>query len=672
MYFLAPVFSRKIEARPVNRHSSADLACMTHLSKQIVNLYVADSKTTNDFETLSELFLKSVERHPKPNTFLYKCGGRYQGLSSQEVLEQVAALGSALARRSIDPGDRVALLAENRVEWALTDYAVLGIGGVLVPIYPTLLEPDLEFILRDSGSKGIVVSTDSQLRKILNIRSQLPELRFVFAMDRQAADPGCGTRSAQRAAGEAAEWWQKVVSDEGERSPQYVEAFRAKALAVKPQQTASILYTSGTTGALKGVVLTHANIASNVKACVPLYPLSPGDVGMSILPLCHIFERMFDYVYFWNGATIAYPENMDALPQNLLEVRPMGMAVVPRILEKVFEKVMETSRRASRSKRRLFEWALEVGLQYFRHTREHRTPPLGLRLQHAITDTLVGRKIRAALGGRVRVMFCGSAPLSQKLAEFYFAVGLPVYEGYGLTETSPVISTNHPASFKLGTVGRPIAGVEVKLLDELVTDEEGGVGREILVRGPNVTPGYYHLEKENEDAFKGGWFHTGDLGSIDAEGFLSITGRKKYLFKTSGGKYVSPEKLENLFQGHPYVSQVVVIGNRRRFVSALLVPNFRRLEAYAASQGIAFRDRQELADNPQIHAFLQREVDQLVHWLPPHERIRQIAILPQEFTMDAGEVSATHKIKRPVVEDHYRDLIEEVYRRQPDKLEVRA
>jgi len=625
---------------------------------------VPDAKTTNDLKTLSELFLKSLERHPKPNTFLFKSGGRYQGLSSQEVLRHVAMLGSAFARRGIEPGDRLALLAENRVEWALTDYAVLGIGGVLVPIYPTLLEPDLEYILRDSGCKGIVVSTEVQLRKILNIRSLLPDLRFVITMDRQTADPNAG--SALRVAGEAVGWWQEMVRQEGEQSPECVEAFRAKALAVKPQQTASILYTSGTTGALKGVVLTHANIVSNIKACAPLYPFSRGDVGMSILPLCHIFERMFDYVYFWNGATIAYPENMNALPRNLVEVRPMGMAVVPRILEKVFDKVMEASRQASRSKRRLFEWALDVGLRFFRHTLEHTTPPPALRLQHAITDVLVGRKIRAGLGGRVQVMICGSAPLSQKLAEFYFAFGLPVYEGYGLTETSPVVSTNHPESFKLGTVGRPVAGVEVALAEE-VTVEEDGVGREILVRGANVTPGYYHLEQENEQAFKEGWFHTGDLGSIDAEGFLSITGRKKHLFKTSGGKYVSPEKLENLFQGHPYVSQVVVIGNRRRFASALLVPNFGRLAAYAASQGIVFRNREELTANPRIHAFLQREVDQLVHWLPPHERIRQIGILPHEFTMEAGEVSATLKIKRRVVEEHYRDLIEEIYRRQPEK-----
>ncbi len=631
---------------------------------------MSDSNTTNGFETLSEMFLKALERHPKSNTFLFKSGGRYHGLSSPEVLRQVAGLGSALAGRGIGPGDRVALLSENRVEWAVTDYAVLGIGGVLVPIYPTLLEPDLEFILRDSGCKGVVVSSDSQLRKILNIRSLLPELRFVFVMDEQAPDPKAG--SALQVAGEAVERWHEVVEAERERSPQCVEAFRPKVLTVKPKDTATLLYTSGTTGDLKGVVLTHANIVSNVKACVPLYPLPLNDVAMSALPLCHIFERMFDYVCFWRGATIAYPESIDALPRNLREVRPMGMAVVPRVLEKVFDRVMENVREASRPKRRLFEWALEVGRRHFQYKLEHKSPPLGLRIQHAVTDGLVGRKIRAALGGRMQVMFSGAAPLSRELAEFYFAIGLPVYEGYGLTETSPVVSTNHPAAFKLGTVGRPIAGVEVRLGEGLITDEEGGVGREILVRGPNVTPGYYHLEKENQEAFRDGWFHTGDLGSIDSDGFLSITGRKKHLFKTSGGKYVSPEKLENLFQGHPYISQVVVIGNNRHFVSALLVPNFSRLEAWAASQGVGVADRGELVANAQVHAFLQREVDQLTQWLPRHERIHQIGILPREFTMEAGEVSATHKIKRRVVEEHCRDLIEEIYRRQPEKLEVRT
>jgi long-chain acyl-CoA synthetase len=620
----------------------------------------SDSNTIKDFETLSELVLKALERYPKPNMFLFRSAGKYQALSSGEALRQAAALGLALMRRGIEPGDRFAVLAENRVEWALTDYAVLGIGGVLVPIYPTLLEPDLEFILRDSGCKGMVVSTEAQARKILNIRSLLPELGFILAIDRPPSEMGV-------------EWWHEAVKDESRRCSQCEEAFRAKALAVKAQDMATILYTSGTTGDLKGVVLTHSNIVSNVKACIPVclsMPLAAGDVGMSVLPLCHIFERMFDYTYLACGVTIAYPESIDALPRNVLEVRPMGMAVVPRILEKVYAKVMETARQARRARRRLFEWGLDVGRRRSQFMHQRRTPPLGLRIQYAVSDALVGRKVRAALGGRMRVLISGSAPLSPKLAEFFFSVGLPVYEGYGLTETSPVIAVNFPEAFKLGTVGRPIAGVEVRLGDELVTDEEGGVGREILVRGPNVTPGYYHLEKENQDAFRDGWFCTGDLGIMDEDGFLSITGRKKHLLKTSVGKFVSPEKLENLFQGHPYVAQVVVVGNNRRFVSALLVPNFARLGAYSTSHSIAFRDREELVANPQIQAFLQQEVDEVLHRLPPHERIRQIAIVPREFTMEEGEVSASYKLKRRVILEHFQDLIEEVYQRQTEKIEV--
>ena len=277
---------------------------------------------------------------------------------------------------------------------------------------------------------------------------------------------------------------------------------------------------------------------------------------------------------------------------------------------------------------------------------------------------MVARKIRQRMGGRLQVMFSGSAPLSLRLAEFYFSIGLPVYEGYGLTETSPVVSANYPGAVKLGTVGRPIAGVEVKLGEERYLNEEGfDCGREILVRGPNVTPGYYHLDEVNREAFRDGWFCTGDLGSIDEDGFLSITGRKKHLFKTSGGKYVAPEKLENLFQGHPYVSQLLVLGDNRKFISALVVPNFARLEAYAASQEIPFEDHEVLVGDPRIRSFLQGQFDVLCQSLPPHERIRQIGILPRELTMADGEISATLKIKRRVVETHFRDLIEEVYRR---------
>jgi len=371
---------------------------------------------------------------------------------------------------------------------------------------------------------------------------------------------------------------------------------------------------------------------------------------------------MLDYHYFWQGVAIAYVESFETLPQNLREVRPTVMAVVPRVLEKIHERVMERVRQAGPHARKLFYWAINVGQEYFPYRLENRNPPPSLRLRHAVADSLVFSKIRAQLGGRLAVLISGAAPLSPELARFFFAVGLPVYEGYGLTETSPVISVNYPGSVKLGTVGRVIGGVEVKLGEE-IEDQQGGMGREILVRGPNVTPGYYQLEEQNRHAFVDGWFRTGDLGKLDSEGFLTITGRKKNLFKTSGGKYVSPEKLENLFQGHPYISQIVVLGDGRRFVGALIVPNLERLEIWARTGGVELKDREQWVADADVNAFIREQIDEACRLLPPYEKIRQFVLLPKEFTIASGELSATQKIKRRVVEERYRDQIEEMFLR---------
>jgi long-chain acyl-CoA synthetase len=602
------------------------------------------------FRTLNELFLGAVERHAKPDVFLFKTGERYQALSSREALEKAASLAAALSRRGIERGGRVALIAENRLEWALTDYAVLGLGASTVPIYPTLLEPDIEFILLDSGAKGVVVSTAEQLHKILAVRSRLPELEFILTMD-------CVSNPS-----EGVEWWQKAIESGAKAEADPIEFFRSRALKARPEDIASILYTSGTTGQPKGVILTHANFASNVHSTQQLFPLGRGDVGMSFLPLSHVFERTLDYQYLWLGVTIAYAESIEAMPQNILETRPTVMGVVPRVLEKIHGKVMEAVHQAPSSKQKLFQWAVRVGREYLPFTLERRPAPFGLWLKHLAADALVFSKVRARLGGRVTTLISGAAPLARELAEFFFAAGLPVYEGYGLTETSPVVSVNCPGNVKIGTVGRVVPDVEVKMGEEASADGKAE-GREILVRGPNVTPGYFHPDAEFARAFEDGWFHTGDLGALDSDGYLTISGRKKNLFKTSGGKFVSPEKLENLFQGHPYVSQVLVIGDGRHFVSALLVPSFTRLEAYAREKGIAFRTREELVRRPEIAAFMQNQVDELCRWLPRHEKIKQIALLPREFSILHGELSPTHKVKRAVVEHRYRDAIEEIYRR---------
>ncbi len=605
--------------------------------------------TASDFSTLNELFIKAIEEKDRPDCFLYKSEGRYQSISSREALRKAAALASALERLGARPGERIALLSENRPEWALTDYAILGMRAITVPLFPTLLEPDLEYILRDSESKGIVVATDIQLRKVLNIWSKLPALKFVLAM-------GCST-----VAGTKADCWEGTVESEmGWAGPMLIDAFKAKALDAKPDDTATIIYTSGTMGQPQGVVLTHANIVSNVQSTAEVFPLGPTDVLLSFLPLSHVFERMVEFFCFWKGVRIGYAEGLDTLPQNLREIRPTALAVVPRVLEKIQGKVMDGVRQLPGLKRRLFYWALAVGKQRIRFLLEGRTPPLGLRLKYGFADRLVCAKIREQLGGRVRMLISGAAPLSKDIAEFFYALGLPVYEGYGLTETSPVVAVNCPGRTKLGTVGKVIPRVEVKLSDEEI-DSEGRVGREILVRGPSITRGYYHLEEVNRSSFVDGWLRTGDLGSFDSDGYLSITGRKKNLFKTSGGKYVSPEKLENLFQGDPYIYQIAVLGDGRKFVGALIVPAFNRLQTYARSQGIAFQDNQELVAHPDVQALIRRQIDEATRWLPRHEKIRRFVLLPQEFSIASGELSATLKIKRLVVKEKHRAEIEEMF-----------
>jgi long-chain acyl-CoA synthetase len=543
-------------------------------------------------------------------------------------------------------------VAENRVEWALTDYATLGLGAILVPIYPTLPPADTSYILADSEARAVVVSGAEQFGKLRSVARQTPDVAFVLSMDEVSPDRGS---SGDRV---------PLLSDlwQNEHEPEVASWFRRRALEPQPEDVASILYTSGTTGRPKGVVLTHRNIVSNIRAAEPLFHFRENDISVAFLPLSHIFERMLEFTCFSRGVKIVYPESLEVLPQTLLEVRPTILAAVPRVLEKTYEKVMAKVRQSPASRQRLFHWALQVGCQYFPHVIARTSAPLPVRVQYALADLLVFRKVRAGLGGRVRLVISGAAPLSRAMAEFFYAVGLRVYEGYGLTETAPVIAVNYPGAVRLGTVGKVLPGVELKFGEEFV-DMKGHAGREILVRGPNVMRGYHNLEQENREAFADGWFCTGDLGTTDDEGFLTITGRKRNLFKTSGGKFVSPEKLENLFQGHHYVAQIVAVGEARRFVGALVVPNFSNLGRYARENTIAFSGNEDLVRQPAVRSFLQQQVDEVMADLPSYERIHQIALLSRELTVDEGELSATHKVKRAVIEERYRDVIEEIYLR---------
>ena len=604
-------------------------------------------------QTLNELFIESVEGRPRTKAALCKHKKSYQPISSNTLKGLVSNLALNLGAKGIGVGDRFAILAENRLEWLVTDFAILGLGAVNVPLYPTFLESDVEYILKHSETKGILVSTAEQLAKVMNIWPRLPHLKFVVICDQVGStDPL------------VVEWSQIAETTTSDHDIIWSQ-FHKQALLAQPTNLASIIYTSGTTGTPKGVKLTHCNIISNILASTERFSMEPGDIAMSFLPLSHIYERMLDYFYFLNGIPIAYAESLETLSANLVEVKPTIMAVVPRVFEKVYAKIQANIETASPLKKRLFLWATSVGMRYYPHrlriqnSENTDLPSFWLRLQWLFADRLVASKIRARLGGRLRLIFSGAAPLAPDLAKFFYSMGLLICEGYGLTETSPVIAVNYPGNIRVGTVGTVLDNVELKLNSGHAKNDSNE--QEIWVRGPSVTSGYYRSEKETQEAFVDGWFRTGDLGKIDDEGYLIITGRRKNLFKTSGGKYVAPEKLENLFQGHPFISQIMIIGDGRKFISALIVPNFPALETWADSQGIKSGTRDDLVSHVKVVSFFAPKVEEATSALSPFEKIKQFSLLTAEFTVESGELSPTQKIKRQAIENNHQSLIEELY-----------
>jgi len=587
-------------------------------------------------DTVNKIFLQGVDRFNRPDALRYKEGGSWHDLSHREVESRVTRLAAALEAEGIEAGDRVAILSENRAEWALTDYAVLGLGAALVPVYATLPPNQTAFILNDSAAKAVFVSTREQLDKIVEIREEVPTLRLVVAFD----DPG--------PAG-GAEHFPAML----ERGRREIEAggtgsFRERALKVGRDDLATLIYTSGTTGDPKGVMLTHFNLASNVAAVMQhgVMELRPGEVALSFLPLSHSFERMVDYTYWDNGITIAYAESIEKLGDNLGEVSPHYVAAAPRVFEKIYAKVMG----ASGIKRRLVLWAKGVGEARVDEMLTGGTPSSSLRFR--LADRLVFSKLRGRTGGRLHAFISGSAPLSADIARFFFAAGLPVYEGYGLTETSPVISVNQPGAVKLGSVGRVLPGVEVKIA------ETG----EIVVRGPNVMKGYWNKPDATREMIdEEGWLHTGDVGELDGEGFLRITDRIKNIIVTAGGKNIAPQPIENLAAMSPYIGQVVMLGDRRAFPSLLLVPDFENLNRWAEEEGLETGDPRALVENPRVAAFLEQEAMSRLQGLARYEMPKKVVVIPEELTIESGALTPTMKVKRRVVEERYGEAIERMY-----------
>jgi long-chain acyl-CoA synthetase len=578
----------------------------------------------------------------RPVVMRVKVAGAWTDLSYRDLELRVRSLASAFRGLGIGPGDRVAILSENRPEWAITDYACLTIRATDVPIYPTLPARQIEFILRDSGARAVVVSSAEQLAKVDEIRSRLPDLEHVIAMDEPPqAD---GVRQFERL----------THTDPASLIP--ADEWRRDALAVGPDDLATLIYTSGTTGDPKGVMLTHGNLASNVVAGLTVLALRDTDECLSFLPLSHVFERMAGhYCMMQAGTIINYASSVDAVPAEMREIRPTVVLSVPRLYEKIYARVLEGATSGSVVKKQLFFWAKHTGETWAEYTLSRRPIRRGLALQYRLARKLVFSKLHDRVGGRLRFFVSGGAPLAADIARFFYAAGLPILEGYGLTESSPVIAVNTFGAVKLGTVGRPLPGVEVRIAPD----------GEILTRGPHVMKGYFGKPEATAEAIDpDGWLHTGDIGVLDAEGFLRITDRKKDMIVTAGGKNIAPQPIENLVKSSKFVSNAVMLGDRRKFPIMLVVPNIENLKAWATRKGIRFdaaNGAAFLALEP-VRAKMDREVLRPLADLAHFEVPKRLLLLPDDFSVETGELTPTLKVKRRVVEQNHRQAIEELYR----------
>ena len=589
-------------------------------------------------QTIPRLFLRLTDTYKKPALLLYKKDGCFVSLSTTEVREEVERIALGLRGLGVVPGDKVILLAENGPWWVMTDYAILSLGAITVPIYTSLVPEQIKYIINDSDAKVVIVSDRKLWEKTAAVKKDLPKVAHFVSFE---AEPAEGVLPFER------------IKADGEKSRRAdPRLFEMTAQAVKPDDTASIIYTSGTTGIPKGVMLTHANFASNVETLAAIIPFNDTDTDLSFLPLSHVLERLVTFAFMSRGVSMAYAESIETVADNLLEVKPTIMVSVPRLFEKIYARVMDKVLAGSSLKRKIFFWALKVGKACGELTLQRKPIPASLRRRRNIAHKLVFSKILEKTGGRVHFFVSGGAPLAKDIAEFFYALGIVVLEGYGLTESSPVIACNTFDDLRFGTVGKPIPGVEVKIAPD----------GEILARGPNIMKGYYKREEETREAMEGGWLHTGDIGHLDKDGFLVITDRKKDLIVTSGGKNVAPQPIENLLKQNPYIANAVVIGGSRKFIAALIVPNFEKLEAYAKAKGVSYVNRRDLIQNESVIRFLLAEVDRCTPNLAPYEKVKKIALLDRDFEIEQGEITPTLKVKRSIVEEKYKGLIDSLYR----------
>ena len=597
-----------------------------------------------DYLSLPQRLLQSLDANDSPRLQLFRTDSGWQSISSREFLRRVACLSATLARMGVVPGDRVGLFAPNSPEWHTADFAITGLGAIVVPIYFHESAERMSYILNDAGAKILFVAGDDQARLVGALHGRL------FTVERVILAP-LGGRPGDRSSCTYGDplWFDSVVSACGDAE---IAEYRRRAAQVTLDQLATIIYTSGTTGEPKGVMLTHRNLSSNATDACPKVDFRQGEIGLSFLPLAHIYERTVDYMYLFEGMTIAYVEKMDDVARALLEVQPSVAAAVPRFFEKLYANILERGRATTGFRRVVFDWAIDTAHRAAPWKAYGQPATLELRLAWNIADALVYKKFRTGVGGHLRSFVSGGGPLSPELNAFFWTVGLPVYQGYGLTETAPIVSTNWPAIHKNGTSGKPIPNLEVRIAPD----------GEIEVRGPSVMTGYYNRPEETREALSpDGWFRTGDIGHIDRDGYLLITDRKKDLLKTAGGKFVAPQPIENLLKTSPFIANAIVVGDRRKFVSALIVPNLPAVEAEARSTGIPFANSSELVSSPWTHGLIDSEVRRLSADLAQYETIKKFALLPNDFTFSDGEVTYTLKLRRRIIEQRFAKTIDALY-----------
>lgn len=585
--------------------------------------------------TLVDVFNEIARVHKRPDTLNYKRDGRWVSVSSDELLVRAQRIAAGLHAIGVRRGDRVALLSESRVEWTLTDAGSIFAGTIDVPIYATLTPPQVRYILNDSGACVLFLPNREKFLELKDALGECPEVKHIVFFEADGVTAADG-----------------LTLDQLEAKGRELEPDNILA-QTGPDDLATIIYTSGTTGEPKGVMLTHANLVSNLIDSSGHHDFGEHDTALSVLPLSHVFERQAMYMYLHKGMAVYFAESLQTIGPNMREVSPTVLVGVPRIFEKIYQRIQESAAERGKVSVVLLAWSVSVAREYAKFVLAGKPIPAELKFKHSIASKLVFSKWQRAFGGKMRLLVSGGAALPEDLSYIYLGAGIPIVQGYGLTETSPVITTSSIDDIRPGTVGKAIPNVEIRIA------EDG----EIEVRGPNVMRGYYNKPEETRAVFTSdGWFKTGDVGTLDEDGFLRITDRKKELFKTSGGKYIAPQPIEQAIKGSRFVNQVVLIGSERKFPAALIVPVWEQLESYCKLKGIEVKSRSELCTHPRIIDLIQRQIDALTPNLAKYERIKKVALLENEFTIEGGELTPTLKVKRRVIDDKYRDVIEELYK----------